>query len=117
MPDEKLVSEVPMSELFRIMETRLKPEAAGGVFESVALELGDERYTVTVRRGIAEVRAGEPLPGTPEPVAILRTDDATWRRLAIQQTTPLEAIAQGELEVEGERVALVRFMNRFERGF
>jgi alkyl sulfatase BDS1-like metallo-beta-lactamase superfamily hydrolase len=99
------------------MATRLIPEEAEGVYESVQVEFTDvdERYVLTIRNGVAEVIEGEPLPGTPEPVAIARTDSHTWRRLALGITSPAKAVATGKFKVEGSVLAFRKFTNRFRK--
>jgi hypothetical protein len=79
--DPAFLDVLPVSHFFTIMATRLDPELAADVHESARFEFTDtsERFTVTIRHGIAEVVAGEPLPGTPEPLAVVTTTTATWR--------------------------------------
>lgn len=114
-PGPGFVDGLPLDLLFATLSTRLKPEAARGVHESVRFDLGtDGAWTVTQRHGVAEVIAGDPLPGTPAPVATVTTDGATWRRISLQQLNPAGALADGRLSIEGP-VAFARFMGRFDR--
>lgn len=116
--DPAFLDVLPISHFFAVMATRLDPELAAGVHESARFEFTDtgERFTVTIRHGIAEVVAGEPLPGTPEPLAHITTTTATWRRLATDLTNPVAAIAAGELDVAGDVLGFRRFTGRFRRG-
>lgn len=116
--DPALLDVLPVAHFFAVMATRLDPELAAGVHESARFEFTDtgERFTVTVRHGIAEVVAGDPLPGTPEPLARISTTTATWRRLATDLTSPVAAVASGELVVHGDPLAFRRFTGRFRRG-
>lgn len=100
------------------METRLIPERSIDTHESVVFEFADtdERFVLTVRRGIAEVVAGEALPGTPAPIATIATTTGTWRRLAIGTASPLAAVAAGTLSIDGDRAAFYTFSERFRRG-
>lgn len=114
-PGEGFVSGLPLDQLFRTLATRLRPEDAADVHEAVVFDLGsDGTWTVTQRRGVAEVVAGAPLPGTPEPVATVTTDGNTWRRVSLKLTRPAAAIAEGSLSIDG-LVAFGVFMNRFDR--
>ena len=89
-----------------------------GVEESVVFHLEDPAadYVVTVRDGVAEVVAGAPLPGTPAPIAEVRTTAATWRRVALGQQTPVAAVASRAIQLDGDPMALVHFLDRFDRG-
>jgi len=109
---------LPLDLVFSVLPAKLRPEEALDVHEAVVFHFGDvdETWVVTVRRGVAEVVRGAPLPGTPEPVATVHTDAGTWRRLALDLEKPLAAIAAGRLRVDGDLLAFRRFMGRFERG-
>lgn len=116
-PDEVLRS-IPLAQFFSTMAVRLRPADAIDVHESVRFSFPDEEktFTVTVRRGVAEVVEGEPLPSTPEPVATLTAPGMTWRRLAVQAEGAAGAVLSGDLDVSGSAVGLAAFLNRFERG-
>jgi alkyl sulfatase BDS1-like metallo-beta-lactamase superfamily hydrolase len=53
--------------LFSPMAVHLASERVMTVYESAEYLFPDEqrRFVVTIRRGIAEIAEGEPLPGTP----------------------------------------------------
>jgi alkyl sulfatase BDS1-like metallo-beta-lactamase superfamily hydrolase len=114
--DENVVANIPLDAIFTIMATRLDAANAMDVHEAVHYVFPDEnkKFVVTVRRGIAEVVKGEPLPGTPEPVATLRVDALTFRKLAAKVTTPVAALASGKLSVEGSWLGFLRFNRRFD---
>lgn len=117
VPNPELVQAIPLDVIFEVMATRLVPERAVDVLESIRFELTDEApATLTLRNGVLEVVRGEPLPGTPAPAATVHTSAATWRMLATDTMSPLDAIASGELRVEGEVAGLLRFLQRFRRG-
>lgn len=117
-PDPALLDALPIAHFFAVMATRLDPELAQGVHESVRFDFTDtgERVTVTIRHGVAEVVHGDPLPGTPDPIAGATTTTATWRRLAAGLDAPLPAIAAGRLTIAGDPLAFRRFSERFRRG-
>ncbi|MCU0576226.1 MAG: MBL fold metallo-hydrolase [Desulfobacterota bacterium] len=114
--DENIVANIPLDAIFAIMATRLVPEKAMGVHEAVHYVFPDEkrRFIVTVRRGIAEVVEGDPLPGTPEPVATLTVDALTYRKMAAKVITPLGALASGKIRVEGSWLGFLAFNGRFD---
>lgn len=114
--DENVVANIPLDAIFTIMATRLDAETAMDVHETVYYVFPDEkkRFIVTVRKGIAEVVEGDPLPGTPDPVATLIVDALTYRQMATKVTTPLKALASGKLKVEGSWLGFLAFNRRFE---
>ncbi len=116
LPDE-LLQGIPVHVFFEVMSTRLKPEEAMDVHESVAFHFpqSGERYVLTVRRGVAELVAGDPLPGTPEPIAVVETDDMTWKRLALKIENPLAAVLSGRLKIRGSQTGFLSFTNRFDQ--
>ncbi len=113
--DETLVANIPLDAIFTIMATRLIAEKAMDVHETVYFVFPDEnkRFIVTVRRGIAEVVEGEPLPGTPEPVATLITDALTYRKMAAKLMSPLAALASGKIKVQGSWIKFLKWNSRF----
>ncbi|MCO4768602.1 MAG: MBL fold metallo-hydrolase [Deltaproteobacteria bacterium] len=116
---DAFVRSIPLTQIFEIMASKLRPAEVMDRHDSVVFEFSDvsDRFVVTIRRGIAEVVRGESLPGTPAPLATVRTDARTWRRLALGIETGKDAIADGRMEVEGSKLGLLGFMNRFDRGF
>mgnify|MGYP002777713663 CR=1 FL=1 len=116
--DPAVLDALPVAHFFAVMATRLDPELAAGVHESARFHFTDtgERFVVTVRHGIAEVVAGDPLPGTPEPIAAVTTTTGTWRRLATDLLSPLAAATSGDLQIAGDPLAFRRFTARFRRG-
>lgn len=116
--NEGMIDGVPLDLMFRQMTVRLRPESAIDVHEAVRFVFPDEgrEFLVVVRRGVAEVRVGRPLPGSPEPLATVTVDGSVWRRVGMGQRTAAGAVASGELAVEGDAVGFLGFMARFDRG-
>ena len=116
--DDGLLAGLPLDLFFETMTTRLIPGRAGPAHESIAIFFKDtdDRYTVTVRRGVAEVAHGAPLPGTPPPLARVTTDSTTWKRLALQQDSAAWALLGDRLDVDGSLLDLRRFLAYFQRG-
>ena len=100
-----------------VSDGRALAEDPGEVHESVEFVFTDsgERFVVTVRQGVAELVAGEALPGGPPPLARVLTDGPTWRRLALGIDRPLVALAEGRLRIDGDPAGFVAFLSRFEQ--
>ena len=115
-PSERLVSRVPLASILTLFCARLIPEKAMDVHESLHFAFPDEdsRFVVTVRRGVAEVVEGEPLPGTPEPVAVLSFPAQDFRRMVFKMTSPAALWAKGRIKAEGSWVDALRFLRRFD---
>ena len=116
--NEGLVAKIPIEAIFNILATRLIPEKAMDVHEAVHFVFPDEnkRFIVTIRKGIAEVVEGEPLPGTPHPVAVLTVDGLSFRRMATKLTSPAAIFASGKIKMEGSWLAFLTWFGRFDRG-
>lgn len=118
-PLPSMLDAVPIAQFFEVMASRLIPELATDTHETVRFEFADtnEIFHVTIRRGVAEVVAGDtPLPGTPTPIARVYTRTGVWRRLAADLESPVAALASGDLRVEGDALAFQAFTSRFRRG-
>ncbi len=117
--DDELLRRIPLDVFFTPMPNRLKVEAARDQHATVAWAFADEgeKFWVTVRRGVAEVARGQPLPGTPAPLATIKTTGLKWRRLAVQLDAAPTALLGDDFDVDGDLVALGRFLSLFERGF
>lgn len=115
--DEALAARIPLATIFNIMVTRLIPEKSD-VLESAQFVFPDEnkKFVLTVRHGVAEVVEGDPLPGTPAPVATMTTDGMTYRKLALKLTNPAAALASGKIKIEGSYTGFLLFMSRFQPG-
>jgi alkyl sulfatase BDS1-like metallo-beta-lactamase superfamily hydrolase len=117
--NEGLVAKIPIEAIFNILATRLIPEKAMDVHEAVHFFSPDKnkRFIVTIRKGIAEVVEGGPLPSrTPEPVAILTVDGLSFRRMATKLTSPAAILASGKIKMEGSWLAFLTWFGRFDRG-
>jgi len=110
------VASMPVDFVFSNMPPRLDPGKAAGVYESVLFVFPDtgSRYTVTIRNGVAEVVEGQPLPGTPAPLATVTADSLTYKQIALRMLDMPSALAQGKARVEGNLPALIVFMGRFQ---
>ncbi len=114
--DDETLDAIPVATLIHALPPRLIPETTAGIHETVHIVFEDlrRRYVLTVRHGVLEIVEGEPLPGTPAPVATVWVDAGTWRRVALHRTNPAAAIASGGLTVD-HLFAFKRFMDRFDK--
>ena len=111
------LTQMPISALFSTMATKLRAADTLSVHATIRFEFSDHPtpFILTIRRGVLEVIAGDPLPGTPEPGAVVHTDTLTWKRRALGDRTPLSAVSGGALQIEGERSALTSFLDHFDK--
>ena len=115
--DPTFIATLPTEAVFQVLPSRLDRHSTLDVYESVEVILTDivETWTITIRRGVAEVRRDLSLPNTPPPVATVTTDSLTWKQLAFGQIEPLGALTGGQLTVDDLEAAL-RFLTRFTLG-
>ena len=114
---ERLVARIPLENIFFVLGSKLMPEKSMDVHESMQFVFPDEdkRFTITVRRGIAEVvGGGEPLPGTPDPLAVLTFDSLDFRKMIFKLTSPAALWGSGKISVQGSWVDALRFLRRFD---
>jgi len=110
------VASIPIDFIFSNMSPRLDPSKAAGVHESVVYRFPDagRQFTVTVRNCVAEVIEGQPLPGTPPPLATLTADSLAYKMVALKMLDLPAALAQGRITVKGDLPGLIIFMGRFQ---
>jgi len=113
--DPGLVAGLPVDLIFTNLQPRLIPDKARGVYESVRFIFPDvnRQFTVTVRNGVAEIAEGQPLPGTPAPVAVVTTDSLTYKMMALKLADTAAIVQQGKINLEGSWPAFLIFMGRF----
>ncbi len=105
--DDALLDAIPVEAVLRVLPTRLRAAEALERHVALALELDGRRFTLTVRRGIAEVIEGDPLPGTPPPTATVTADGGTFVRMALGVLPAAQALGEGRLMVDDLGAALV----------
>ena len=116
LPPGGLVARIPLENIFFIFGSKLIREKAMNVHESMQFVFPDEnrRFTITVRRGIAEVVEGEPLPGTPDPVAVLTFEAPDFRKMIFKMASPAGLWARGRISARGSWIDALKFLGRFE---
>ena len=113
---ERLVSRIPLGNIFYILGSKIIPEKTMDVHESLAFVFPDEdkRFVITQRNGIAEVVEGLPLPGTPDPVAVLTFDSQDFRKMVFKMTSPVALWAKGRISADGSWLDALAFLRRFD---
>lgn len=89
--------------------TMFDPRAAGGLSASYELRLGEDRFRATVGGGRFEISRGV----ADRPDAIVETDPGTLAALVYGGRGLSEALRSGDLEIEGDRTAVERFLGLF----
>jgi alkyl sulfatase BDS1-like metallo-beta-lactamase superfamily hydrolase len=116
VPPEGLVARIPLEHIFFILGSKLIPEKSMDVHEAMQFVFTDvdRRFTITIRRGIAEVVEGDPLPGTPDPVAVLTFDSLDFRKMIFKMANPAGLWAKGRITAEGSWIDALKFLGRFD---
>ncbi len=111
-PTPDLVKTVPIEYVFRGMAAHLNPERSAEVKQKVLFEFTDtgNRWTVEIRRGVAEVQAFD----TGNPDITIRVSEQVWKELAAKVRNPAETFLSGEIKIEGGKVALLKFLSLFD---
>ncbi|HPR47259.1 MAG TPA: alkyl sulfatase dimerization domain-containing protein [Spirochaetota bacterium] len=109
--ERDVVHSVPLEAIFRGMAVRLDPEKSVEVNRSVVFHFPDrgEYWTVTVRRGVAEISRGR-MKGADTTVTV---DSNLWKEIAAGMTSPVIAFSSGKVAVQGGSFDFVRFLYLF----
>lgn len=102
-----------VTELFEMMPTVFKPEAAPGVNAVVQISLtGDQvaDYYVTIADGTCKVDEGK----HESPSATLTMDGTDYVDMVGGKLNPQMAFMQGKLKISGDMGLLLRFQNFFD---
>jgi len=113
--NDRLVEQLPVELVFDVLPARLDVAATAEVETAATISLGSRLFSLVIRRGIAEVREGEALPGSPPAAVSIETDELTWKRVALGLTNPAAAVAAGDLKVD-DLSAAVRVLGYFRAG-
>lgn len=113
MPLEVVLS-FPIDSVMHAMPVKLKAEQCLELTLPVAFEFTDlnRRFTVTIRRGVAEVAEG--VMG--KPAALVRVSSSDWKQIVTGHRNLLAAYASRDLQVDGSISDLARFLSLFEQG-
>ena len=89
--------------------TMFDPRIAEGIEVSYELRIGEDRFRAVVADGRFEVARG----GIERPDAIIQSDPATMAALVYEGRPLDEALRSGDIEIEGDRSAVERFLGLF----
>ena len=108
-PSKPRDAEIGVDSLILSFRTMFDPRAAEGIEASYELRLGEDRFRAEVADGRFEVERGS----AEEPDAIMESDPGTLAALVYEGRPLEEALRLGEIEIEGDRSAVERFLSLF----
>jgi DNA-binding HxlR family transcriptional regulator len=108
-PSKPRDAEIGVDSLILSFRTMFDPRAAEGIEASYELRLGEDRFRAEVADGRFEVERG----AAEEPEAIVESDPGTLAALVYEGRSLDEALRLGEIEIEGDRSAVERFLSLF----
>ncbi len=110
------VASMPVDLVFSNMPPRLDTGKTARIHEAVTFVFPDlgRQFTVTIRNNVAEITEGQPLPGTPVPLAVLTTDSLTYKLIALKMLDVPAALTGGKIKIEGNLPGFITFMGRFQ---
>jgi DNA-binding HxlR family transcriptional regulator/putative sterol carrier protein len=91
------------------LRTLFDAELAGDFSTSLELRLGQHDFRATVGEGRLEITRG----AARSPEAIVKTDAGTLLALAHRRRELADALGKGEIEIDGDRRAVERFLGLF----
>jgi len=108
-----VVQGFPIASIMHSMPAKLKAEDCLDLELRVGFEFPDinQHYTVTIRRGVAEVVA-QALDNTQARISV---SSELWKRIVTQQSSPVKSAASGALSIDGSISDLLRFLSLFEQ--
>jgi alkyl sulfatase BDS1-like metallo-beta-lactamase superfamily hydrolase len=110
LPDAMLRT-IPVSNFLRAMTVRLDPAKAEGKTLSVGLRFPDvdEEWGMNLRHGIVELQQGLP----PSPDMTVTASSLVWKEVLTRKRNATAAFASGDVQVDRNRLELVRFLFLF----
>ena len=102
-----------IASLMDSMPVKLKSEECLNLKLRVGFDFTDidKQYTVSIRRGVAEV-VDRKLGNAQASVSV---SSRVWKNIVTQQRNPVASLASGELQVDGSIRDLLHFLSLFER--
>jgi DNA-binding HxlR family transcriptional regulator/putative sterol carrier protein len=105
-PSIEGVSVLHLSSYALTLKTFFRPELAQGVDETYELHIGDEVLQAQIKAGAIHVQQGQPWKAD----LVLRSDIQSFLAVFSGQIQPAEAIASGQILIEGDPGALSRWV-------
>ena len=91
------------------LKTLFDPELADGLSARLDVQLGEHRFRAEVDDGRLDIRPGE----AQAPDAIVKTDAGTLLAMAHRRRELGEALAAGDVEIDGDHEVVARFLALF----
>ncbi len=109
--DAKTIHAFPMELFFTSLRVNLDPQASADLNTKVGFIFSDtgEKYSVHVRRGVAEVR--KRLPANPD--ILVRADSRKWKEMLARKRNPVATVASFKYD-KGGRLAFLGFLRLFK---
>lgn len=110
LPDDLLAS-IPVSSFLRAMTVRVDPAKAEGLFVTVGLRFPDlgEDWSMRVRNSVVELQQGAPRGAD----MTVTCDSRVWKEILTGKRNATAAFATGAVQVDRNRLELVRFLFLF----
>ena len=108
-PSRPRDAELGVDSLILSFRTMFEPRAAGGLEASYELRLGEESFRAEVAEGRFEIVRG----GAEQPEARIETEAGTLAGLVYEGRPLGEALGSGEVKIEGDELAVERFLTLF----
>lgn len=111
-PTSDLVNGIPLSAIFNGMAVHLNAEKSKNSNKKALFIFTDtnEKWTVEVRRGIAEVQPF--INGKPD--ITIKINSLVWKELAAKIRNPAKTFLSGDIEIEGGDFEFIKFMGLFD---
>jgi DNA-binding HxlR family transcriptional regulator len=108
-PSKPRDAEIGVDSLILSFRTMFDSRAAEGIEASYELRLGEDRFRAKVADSHFEVERGS----AERPDAIVESDPGTLAALVYEGRDLADALRAGEIEIEGDRSAVERFLSLF----
>jgi DNA-binding HxlR family transcriptional regulator len=108
-PSRPRDGEIGASSMILALKADFDPAAAAGHAASYELRFDVDRFRIDVSDGRLEIEPGE----APDPDATIATDPGTLADVLFDGRDLAEALRSGDIEVEGSRSAVTRFLKLF----
>lgn len=104
-------AELSADALMLALRTTVDTGVAAEVNLTLELRLGEDRFRAQVRGGRLDLVRG----GADQPDAVVTTDSTTLRSVVFGTRSLADAVGVGDLTIQGDQRAVVRFADLFER--
>jgi DNA-binding HxlR family transcriptional regulator len=108
-PSKPRDAQIGVDSLILSFRTMFDPRAAEGIEASYELGLGEDRFRAEVANGRFEIERGV----AERPDAIMESSPGAMAALVYEGRSLDEALRSGDIEIEGDRSAVERFLSLF----